>query len=187
MKARISDIENVLFSLLSGVLGLPKERIVNERNPMPRPSGRFASFQIIGVQNYNNPSRSYTDSADNDAVLIETVGDSAYVTARITLFGEDESGEGSLGQLQTFASDVKSSWKPSSDASVKIGFGGLSEPKFIPDVLNGHVVDRSFVDFSFYAYLSTERPVDWFDRVPCVLSVPDAGLKAEKILKAKEE
>lgn len=173
---RISDVEIALVTLLSQAFNVPIESVVNGRNPGIRPSGRFVGFHVIASQNHDYPDIGYTE---DETTLSQTVGDAVYMTARITLYGQAEDGEGTLGDLNTFVQDMRSGWRPPQQSQtenlVTIGMGGFSDPKHIPDSLNGRIVDRSYTDFSFYAKLSTDRNIDWFDKVQETVSVPEIG------------
>ena len=180
---RISDIETMLVSLFAVAFNIGLENIVNERNPGPRPQGRFASFVVMNSANHDYPSRQTVD--DPDAGFTSVVADAAYVTVRITMFGDGGDGDGSLSALQTFAQDMRSGWRPAEINQYKIGLGGFTDPKFIPERINGRIIDRSYTDFSFYVVLSTERPVDWFDQVQQKLSIPEVGLEKTSTLKGE--
>lgn len=167
--AGIDRIERAILDLLKFIMD--GETIINERSPGSRPLNQvYTGFMVYWHEGNAHVYRSCGDLPDGGA-YVQRISDDSYFTARIVCYGKD-----ALKRTSTLRSALKSDIQQMLEAGQVLGICDIDDAQAIPEPdKDGAVRERAYFNFKFYAEVTHEMAMDWFNKVDIVTSVPQVN------------
>jgi len=166
--AGIDRIEQSITSLLKFLTD--GELILNERAPGARPQNQvYTGFMVYWHEGNAHVYRSCGDTEDER--YVQRISDDSYFTARIVCYGKD-----ALKRTSALRSALKSDIQQMLEAGQVLGICDIDDAQAIPEPdKDGGVRERAYFNFKFYAEVTHEMVMDWFNKVDIVTSVPQVN------------
>jgi hypothetical protein len=153
MQPAMTLIENTLVAWLKSVSG---QVVINERNPGPRPDAAYLSMLLFRQEGTSWPTRCRTISG---SVMTEKVSDPTYFGMMLTARGK-----GAQSTLNKIRLGLRSDNRYR-DLYQIIGLGGCGDVQNTATAFAGRILEQASMEVTFYALLSYEEAVDYFEAV----------------------
>jgi hypothetical protein len=160
----IDAIEAELNGLLRFIVD--GEPVLNERAPGARPAGKpFTTFMVYWLEGH---AHVYRTSEYREGAYRQAVSDDSYITSRVVCYGKD-----SLKRCSMIRTALKSDLAQVQNARVRLGVCDVDDIQSIPESnVDGMVRERAYMNFKFYAQVSSEFVIDYCESTVTALSVP---------------
>jgi hypothetical protein len=176
----IDRCEELINKLLTAFLD--GEQVLNERAPSSRPKDQpYTGFMVFWAEGHAHVYKpTFYDEATK--VMTQDVTDDVYVTARVICYGKD-----SMKRVMSVRSLLNSDVPVIQVLRQELGICDIDDAQAIPEPgVNGTVRERAYINFKFYARVTHQFDIDFFDRVTVVTSVPELSFTKTDELKIEE-
>ncbi|HBG77255.1 MAG TPA: hypothetical protein DDW84_00185 [Phycisphaerales bacterium] len=197
----LDALEIEICKAIASVTGFVADNVINERNPGALPTGAYASWRKLDIEQQAYPEITNQEIAavpgipgvpavpateetpeipavpaipEIPARFDETISDVQYIKGQIKIVGKD-----AFSKLSRFVTLLRSSNR-FKDLWAVCGLGGADSVQDVSVVVNSRSQEQAIVNVYFYAEIQQVSEVDYFDKAAVPITDYDLSLVIPK-------